>query len=69
MPDNTWSTRYYRTECPDVLLLMTAHGPDERPDPKPEVTLACVAEGHDPHPLRRITHTEWAELDKDDDDD
>lgn len=57
-----WSTRYYRTDCEDVLVLMKTSGPDEREDPPVGTALACIVEGHDQHALTRISPDDFERL-------
>lgn len=69
-PDKSrWSTRYYRSECPELVFTMKTNGPDDRKDPPEGTRLPCVLSEHDEHPLRRISPEEFARLSEDDDED
>jgi len=63
--ESRWSTRYYRIECPDMIVTMKTDGPDDRPDPAGP--FGCILDEHDTHPLVRISPDRWAELTTDDD--
>jgi hypothetical protein len=67
--ESHWSTRYYQIECPDLRVTLKTDGPDGRSDPAEGTTQPCILDGHDRHPLVRISPDRWAELTADDDDD
>lgn len=64
--DSPW-TRYFKMECPDVILTMKTDGPkDDRPDP-PDLTFGCLVKEHGRHPVVRISREEYERIREEDD--
>jgi hypothetical protein len=63
-----WSTRYYKMDCPDIIMTMKIDGPDDRSDPNPDFKVECIVEEHVKHDVIRISPAEYEELTTDDDD-
>ncbi len=66
-----WSTRYYRTDCPDyhdgAQMVFATHGPDDRADPGPDKRIQCWITGHGEHAALRISPSEFEAVGKDED--
>jgi hypothetical protein len=68
--ESQWSSRYYRTDCSDVICTMKTDGPDDRIDPTgPEATMECIMKEHGKHAIIRISPNEWERLTTETDED
>jgi len=67
--ESQFSTRYYRLDCPepDCAVTFSTDGPDDRSDPTPDQTVACIIQGHGNHQVSRISPTDFEKLSVDPD--
>jgi hypothetical protein len=62
--ESQYSTRYYKLDCPepDCAITFSTDGPDDRDDPVPDQTVACIIQSHEEHRVIRISPSDYEKL-------